>query len=96
MSDPMTPRTAAGRALADDCPSCAPAILAIEAEAVASWLASPEAEEAIERAIQSAYDHHDDHRTRHPDHTGECQDDWPSAWRLAPLVAAALRGESDG
>jgi hypothetical protein len=47
-------------------------------------------EAEFERAIQAAYDQHDDHRTRHPGHSGACQDDWPSAWRLASLVRRAL------
>ena len=55
--------------------------------------------DALASAIQAAYDHHDDHRKRHPDHSGACQDDWPDAERLARLVratlAARLSAESD-
>ena len=102
MSDPMTPRTAAGRSLllrmtTRDTQDLRPAeviIAAIEAEAVASWLASPEAEEALARALHAA-----------------CLAGWAEVARRDPdrmvtmhladahnarAVLAALRGESDG
>jgi hypothetical protein len=70
-----------------------------ERDRLAAALSQPRQEdglpsvEAFAAAIQSAYDQHDDHRKRHPGHSGACQDDWPSADRLAPLVRARLTAE---
>ena len=95
MSDPMTPRTAAGRSLllrmtTRDTQDLRPAeviIAAIEAESVASWLASPEAEEVLARAMSDAlleFEVLDDI-------------DWKAKARAAlDGILAALRGESDG
>jgi hypothetical protein len=95
MTDP-TQRTAAGRDLAMwlrwaqkrlvGVPS-PDHIAAIEAEAVASWLASPEAEGALTDAIRTAL---------WPNWSDV--PDWPEAhWRKdARAILAHLRGESDG
>ena len=104
MSDPMTPRTAAGQRLLDELaesplPGARYAhhvvglrLAAIEAEAVASWLASPEAEEALARALHGAMPaYFGEHSTDTP------RDGQPPACEaVASTLLAALRGESDG
>ena len=100
MTDPMTPRTAAGQRLVADAldidsplfpDDFGAAVATIEAESVASWLASPEAEEALRTVAETMERQWLDATppAGHPLIHGIFQ-------RLPRAVLAALRGESDG